>query len=202
MRRKNGAVPRVRAEPAAAEVISNENGAAEHSVAAVVAATHAGGRARLFVLAAGAGRSGRVAPWPAQQRGVLPHCQRQDDQEDSCSKHVMLDIAEGKHRARAYPQESSTFPTDPRVGVRNSCGISPMDGRKSRSSIALPSSGRLLARESLAPRLLKQPFAEGLDRTLGASRHRKRATNTSLVSLVNSYRDCADAVTAACRRTM
>jgi hypothetical protein len=42
------------------------------------------------------GGRGVVTPELAQQAGVLPYCQRQHDRKESCSKHVMLAIPDGK----------------------------------------------------------------------------------------------------------
>jgi hypothetical protein len=52
---------------------------------------------------------GAVTPDLAQQAGVLPCCQRQHDRKESCSKHVMLAVREGKSCASEKERGSQTI---------------------------------------------------------------------------------------------
>jgi hypothetical protein len=77
-------------------VLSNECGHSGRRAVAVIVTGHARRRGRVLMVAFSSGGLVRMTPHVAQEGGVLPHCQRQHDRKESCSKHVMLATHKGK----------------------------------------------------------------------------------------------------------
>ena len=105
-----------------------------HSPGAAVVSGHAWRRGLMLVLADASRRLRLMTAGAAQQRGVLAYGQCQHDGNDSCSKHVVLAIDDGKSRAstsKGRSQDIPGFGAGELLRDEAPCAISPMGAENS-----------------------------------------------------------------------